>query len=179
MSKVLLVVGHPDLSQSKANKALVDAVRELAHVTVHDLYATYPDFQIDVAAEQGLLADHDVIVFQHPVFWYNTTPLLKQWQDKVFTLGWAFTMDGSPSKLVGKKAIVAVTAGVPAEHYTPEGANKTTLETLLSSWEATLRLCQFDIQPMVKLYGTAFGLSDQDLATAGKQYNALLASFAA
>ncbi|MEU2424411.1 NAD(P)H-dependent oxidoreductase [Streptomyces sp. NPDC007851] len=115
MSKVLLVVGHPDLSRSKANKALVDAVRELAHVTVHDLYATYPDFQIDVDVEQALLADHDVVVFQHPVFWYNTTPLLKQWQDKVFTLGWAFTMDGSPSKLAGKKAVVAVTAGVPAD----------------------------------------------------------------
>ncbi|MFI1708297.1 NAD(P)H-dependent oxidoreductase [Streptomyces griseoruber] len=179
MSKVLLVVGHPDLSQSKANKALVDAVRELAHVTVHDLYATYPEFQIDVDAEQALLADHDVIVFQHPVFWYNTTPLLKQWQDKVLTLGWAFTMDGSASRLAGKKAVVAVTAGVPAEHYTPEGANKTTLEALLSSWHATLRLCQFDIQPMVKLYGTAFGLSDQDLNIAAKQYNELLASFAA
>ncbi|MEV5533828.1 NAD(P)H-dependent oxidoreductase [Streptomyces prunicolor] len=67
MSKVLLDVGHPHLSQSTANKALVDAVRDLAHVTVHDLYATYPDFQIDAAAEQTLLAEHDVIVFQHPV----------------------------------------------------------------------------------------------------------------
>jgi glutathione-regulated potassium-efflux system ancillary protein KefG len=113
------------------------------------------------------------------VYWYNTTPLFKLWQDKVFTLGWAFTMDGSPSQLVGKKAVVAVTAGIPAEHYTPEGANETTLEALLSSWHATLRLCQFDIQPMVKVYGTAFGLSDEDLATAAKQYNELLASFAA
>lgn len=32
---------------------------------------------------------------------------------------------------------------------------------------------------MVKLYGTAFGLSDEDLNTAAKQYNELLASFAA
>ena len=150
MSKVLLVVGHPDLSQSKANAALVDAVRDLAHVTVHDLYATYPDFRIDVAAEQALLADHDVIVFQHPVFWYNTTPLFKQWQDTVFTFGWAFTVDGSASQLAGKKAVVAVTAGVPAERYTPEGTNRATLETLLSNWGATLRLCQFDVQPMVK-----------------------------
>ncbi|WP_326732530.1 NAD(P)H-dependent oxidoreductase [Streptomyces phaeochromogenes] len=179
MSNVLLVVGHPDLSQSKANAALVDAVRELAHVTVHDLYSAYPDFQIDVAAEQTLLAEHDVIVFQHPVFWYNTTPLFKQWQDKVFTLGWAFTMDGSASQLAGKKAVVAITTGVPADHYTPEGANQAAIETLLSSWLATLRLFQFDIQPMVKLYDTAFGLSDEDLATAAKQYNELLASFAA
>ena len=179
MSKVLLVVAHPDLSQSRANAALVDAVRDLPHVTVHDLYATYPDFQIDVAAEQALLAEHDVIVFQHPVYWYNTTPLLKHWQDLVLTLGWAFTFDGSASRLAGKRAIVAVTAGVPEEYYTPEGQNGITLEALLSNWRATLRLCQFDIQPMITLYGTAFGLSAEDLALAGKQHHELLASFAA
>jgi glutathione-regulated potassium-efflux system ancillary protein KefG len=88
-------------------------------------------------------------------------------------------MDGSLSQLVGKKAVVAVTADVPAERYTPEGLNKATLETLLSSWEATLRLCQFGIQPMFKLYGTAFGLPNEDLTTAAKQYNELLVSFAA
>ena len=179
MSKVLLVVGHPDLSQSRANAALVDAVRDLPHVTVHDLYTTYPDFQIDVDAEQALLAEHDVIVFQHPVYWYNTTPLFKKWQDDVFTHGWAFTVDRSFSQLSGKKAIVAATAGVPVEHYTPEGPNQATLESLLNNWEATLRLCLFDIQPMVTLYGTAFGLTDQELTTAAKQYNELLASYAA
>ncbi|MER5708458.1 NAD(P)H-dependent oxidoreductase [Streptomyces sp. NPDC002122] len=88
-------------------------------------------------------------------------------------------MDGSPSKLAGKNAVVAVTAGVPAEHYTPEGENKATLETLLSNWHAILRLCPFDVQPMVELYGTVFGLSDEDLNTAAKQYNELLAPFAA
>jgi glutathione-regulated potassium-efflux system ancillary protein KefG len=179
MSKVLLVAAHPDLSQSKSNAALVEAVRDLPHVTVHDLYATYPDFQIDVEAEQALLAEHDVIVFQHPVFWYNTTPLLKQWQDKVFTHGWAFTLDGSASQLAGKKAVVAVTAGVPADYYTLEGQNGITLDDLLSNWGATLRLCQFDIEPMVKVYGTEFAMSDEDRAMAAKQYAELLSSYAA
>jgi glutathione-regulated potassium-efflux system ancillary protein KefG len=32
---------------------------------------------------------------------------------------------------------------------------------------------------MVKLYGTASSLSDDDLTTAAKQYNELIASFAA
>ncbi|WP_308431652.1 NAD(P)H-dependent oxidoreductase [Streptomyces purpurascens] len=85
----------------------------------------------------------------------------------------------TPISLAGKKAVVAVTAGVPADHYTPEGSNQATIETLLSNWHATLRLCQFDIQPMVKLYGTAFGLFENDLTTAAKQYNELLVSFAA
>lgn len=179
MPKVLVVVAHPDLSRSRANAALADAVSGLANVTVHDLYATYPDFQIDVAAEQALLAEHDVIVFQHPVYWYNTTPLLKQWQDVVLTHGWAFTTDGTVSQLSGKKAVVAVTAGIPAEHYTPEGFNRATLGTLLSNWGATLRLCQFDVQPMVELYGTAVALSDEELTTAAKEYTELIASFAA
>jgi glutathione-regulated potassium-efflux system ancillary protein KefG len=122
MSKVLLVVGHPDLSGSKANAALVDAVRDLAHVTVHDLYAAYPDFQIDADAEQALLAEHDVIVFQHPVYWYNTTPLFKQWQDKVLTYGWAFTLDGSASQLAGKKAVVAVHCRRPCRALHPPKA---------------------------------------------------------
>ncbi|MET7458128.1 NAD(P)H-dependent oxidoreductase [Streptomyces sp. NPDC005574] len=179
MSKVLVVVGHPDLSRSRANAALVDAVRDLPHVTVHDLYAAYPDFEIDVEAEQALLAEHDVIVFQHPVFWYNTTPLFRLWQDRVLTIGWAFTMESTPEQLAGKRAVVAVTAGVNAEDYSPEGWVKATVESLLGSWEAILRLCQFDIQPMFKVHGTITGLSDEDLATAAKQYNELLASFAA
>jgi glutathione-regulated potassium-efflux system ancillary protein KefG len=75
-------------------------------------------------------------------------------------------------------AATAWSAGVSC--YTPEGQNGTTLEALLSNWGATLRrLCQLDIEPMVTLYATAFGLSDEDLALAAKQYNELLASFAA
>ncbi|MBT2551758.1 NAD(P)H-dependent oxidoreductase [Arthrobacter sp. ISL-5] len=178
MSKVLILVGHPDLAQSKHNTALLDAVRDLAHVTVHDLYAAYPDFQIDAEAERALLAEHDVIVFQHPVYWYSTPALFRQWQDDVLTYGWAFTFDGSPSQLAGKKAVVAVTAGGSVESYTPEGMNKTTIETLLGSWDATLRMCQLDIEPMFKVYGTVVGLSDEELTTAAKEYNELIASFA-
>jgi putative NADPH-quinone reductase len=71
-----------------------------------------------------------------------------------------------------------IDGGVPGEHYTPEGANQATIEMLLSSWHATLRLCQFGVQqPMVKVYGAVFGLPDEDLAAA-EQYSELLASFA-
>lgn len=55
-------------------------------------------------------------------------------------------MHGSASQLAGNKAVAAVTAGVPADHYTPEGSNQATFETLLSNWHAALRLCQFDIR---------------------------------
>ena len=35
---------------------------------MHDLYATYPDFFIDIHHEQQLLREHDVIIFQHPLY---------------------------------------------------------------------------------------------------------------
>ncbi len=86
--------------------------------------------------------------------------------------------------MIGCRATAPCSTGLPVVDVegstaSPEGTNQTTLETLLSTWHATLRLCQFDVQPMVKPYGTAFGLSDEDLNTAAKQYNELLASFAA
>ncbi|EEG86564.1 Glutathione-regulated potassium-efflux system ancillary protein KefG family protein [Proteus penneri ATCC 35198] len=43
-SNVLLVYVHPEPRQSVANKALLKAVRDLENITIHDLYATYPDF---------------------------------------------------------------------------------------------------------------------------------------
>lgn len=62
-SNVLLVYVHPEPRQSVANKALLKAVRDLENITIHDLYATYPDFFIDIHHEQSLLCKHQVIVF--------------------------------------------------------------------------------------------------------------------
>lgn len=41
---ILLIYAHPEPHHSIANKALISAASELGHVTVHDLYGTYPDF---------------------------------------------------------------------------------------------------------------------------------------
>ncbi|RAV24452.1 glutathione-regulated potassium-efflux system ancillary protein KefG, partial [Staphylococcus warneri] len=65
-SNVLLVYVHPEPRQSIANKALLNAVRDLENITIHDLYAIYPDFFIDIHHEQSLLCKHQVIVFQFP-----------------------------------------------------------------------------------------------------------------
>lgn len=70
-SNVLLVYVHPEPRQSIANKALLRAVRDLENITIHDLYATYPDFFIDIHREQALLCQHQVIVFQFPLQTYS------------------------------------------------------------------------------------------------------------
>ena len=63
--KILLLYAHPESQDSIANRVLLQSAMELDHVTVHDLYAHYPDFFIDIHYEQQLLRDHQIVVFQH------------------------------------------------------------------------------------------------------------------
>ncbi len=52
MKKILILFAHPAYQKSIINKALVNGVKDLKGVTVVDLYEKYPDFFIDVSAEQ-------------------------------------------------------------------------------------------------------------------------------
>ena len=78
---IYLVFAHPYPSQSRANRALFDAVRDLPGVEVCSLYDRYPDFDIDVAAEQAALARAQLVLWMHPVYWYSVPALLKHWFD--------------------------------------------------------------------------------------------------
>jgi len=93
--RVLVLFAHPAVHHSRVQRALVTAARTVADITIHDLYDAYPDFDIDVAREQALLVSHDVIVWQHPFYWYSTPPLVKQWEDLVLEHGWAYGRDGN------------------------------------------------------------------------------------
>ena len=65
-------------------------MRDVDGVELRDLYELYPDFYIDVAAEQEALGRSDVIVLQHPFYWYSTPAMLKEWQDLVLEHGFAY-----------------------------------------------------------------------------------------
>jgi glutathione-regulated potassium-efflux system ancillary protein KefG len=67
LRKILVLFAHPAYHRSHANLRLVEAVRDLPDVTLHDLYEEYPDFNIDVRREQDALLAHDIVVFQHPL----------------------------------------------------------------------------------------------------------------
>ena len=86
-------------------------------MTIHDLYEVYPTLSIDVKREQALLLEHDVIVFQHPFYWYSCPAILKEWQDLVLEHGWAYGVGGT--QLRGKITLNAITTGGPAHAYRP------------------------------------------------------------
>lgn len=137
--KVLVLFAHPALERSRVNQALCAAARDVAGVTVHDLYEEYPDLQIDVRREQALLLAHDVFVFQHPFYWYSTPAILKEWQDVVLEHNWAYGKEGKA--LTGKITFNALTAGGPEAAYRAGGYNGFTIRQLLAPWEATAALC--------------------------------------
>lgn len=81
-------------------------------MTVHDLYGTYPNFTIDVEKEQQLLLELERIVFQFPMYWYSSPALLKQWEDDVLALGWAYGTGGTKS--YGKELLLAISTAFPS-----------------------------------------------------------------
>src|SRR6188508_1129168 len=111
MRRVLVLFAHPVLERSRVNRRLADAIRGLEGVTFRDLYELYPNFSIDVQAEQEQLLAHDVIVFQHPFYWYSCPAIVKEWQDLVLEHGWAYGVGGT--QLRGKIWLNAITTGGP------------------------------------------------------------------
>src|SRR4051812_19800739 len=109
--RVLVLFAHPALERSRVNRALLEAVRSVPGVRLHDLYEEYPDLNIDVDREQELLLAHDVYVMQHPFFWYSGPAILKEWQDLVLEHNWAYGREGHA--LVGKVTFNVISAGGP------------------------------------------------------------------
>lgn len=138
-NSILFIVAHPLLERSRANRAITEAVAEVKNLTVHKLYDHYPHFDIDVAHEQELLRKHQLIVVQHPFYWYNVPPLLKMWQDEVLESGWAYGPGGVHLK--GKDFLLSVSTGGARESYAEGSANQFSMETLLSPWNQTVNLC--------------------------------------
>ncbi len=138
--KVLVLLAHPVLERSRVNRRLAAAAVEVPGVTLHDLYEAYPALDIDVRREQALLAAHDVVVFQHPFYWYSTPAILKEWQDLVLEHGWAYGDRGH--HLDGKLTLNAVTTGGPEHLYREGGANRFTVRQLLAPYDLTANLCR-------------------------------------
>jgi glutathione-regulated potassium-efflux system ancillary protein KefG len=136
---VLILFAHPAFHRSRANRALRVAAEGVEGVTVHDLYETYPDYLIDVDAEQARLDAHRHLIFLHPFYWYSAPSLLKEWLDLVLTHGWAYGEGGR--SLTGKTWTQAITTGGPARAYGPDGINRFSIEELLRPFEATAHLC--------------------------------------
>lgn len=149
---MLILFAHPALDKSRVHRRLIRAVPELPGITLHDLYDAYPGFDIDVAREQELLLAHDLIVLQHPFYWYSTPAIVKQWEDLVLEHGWAYGSRGTA--LRGKRLLSLITTGGGAAAYRHDGYNRFTVRELLAPIEQTAYLCGMEYLPPYLIQGT-------------------------
>ena len=152
MKKILVLFAHPRFESSRANQALIKRISRLEGVTIHDLYEHYPDFNIDISYEKELLIQNDIIIWQHPFYWYSCPPLLKQWIDMVLEFGWAYGTGGNA--LEGKQVLNSITTGGKREVYCEDGRNNYTIRQFLRPFEQTARLCRMEYLPPFAVMGT-------------------------
>jgi glutathione-regulated potassium-efflux system ancillary protein KefG len=170
--RILLLFAHPALQKSRAHRLLLEAVRDLEHLTLNDLYEEYPDFNIDVRREQDLLRQHDLIVFQHPLYWYSSPAILKEWQDLVLEYGFAYGEGGSA--LHGKKMLSAISSGGGQEAYQRGGYNHFTLREFLAPFEQTAKLCGMRYLPPFVAHGMHQRPEDAVMQAYAQTYRDLL-----
>ncbi|AJJ64488.1 NAD(P)H-dependent oxidoreductase [Yersinia aldovae] len=151
MSRILVLTAHRTPDESRINRRLIEALRPLPTVTVHELIREYPDFQIDVAREQELLESHDVIVMMFPFYWYSSPAILSEWQDAVLTYGFAYGSSGD--KLQGKPLQLVVSTGGKAQDYTPQGYNRYPALDLLLPFHAMANMTGMDFLPPYLVQG--------------------------
>ena len=95
MSKILLVVAHPNIEASIANKTIIENFISLHPETeIDELYKLYPDFKINIKKEQEKLLKADFVILQFPMFWYNAPALMRKWFEDVLEHGFAYGSKG-------------------------------------------------------------------------------------
>ena len=138
--KILWYLFHPNMAESRGNRILSGAAHQLPNVTVIDAYAEFTSGNINVEAQQDMLREHDLIVFQHPFYWYSSPGLFKDWMDRVLTYGFAYPPKEGRA-LHGKHWLQVITTGGPEWSYRSGGYNNFSMSELLRPFQATATLC--------------------------------------
>jgi NAD(P)H dehydrogenase (quinone) len=112
-------------------------------------------FSPDILGEIQKIKAADVVLIISPIWWFSAPAILKGWFDRVLAMG--VTWDGGKiyenGLMRGKQAMLAVSAGDPAEYYMPNGRHRATpLQILHPINHGTLAFCGFNVQePFVAL----------------------------
>ena len=139
--KHLIIYSHPN-SKSFCH-AILDKVEAVLaakkhDVVVRDLYALGFDpvlksgdlaaiqsgkIPADIKVEQDYIAWSDIMTIIHPVWWTGLPAMIKGYIDRVFSYGFAYSVDASGivKLLTGKKVIVFNTQGTPQDIYEKSG----------------------------------------------------------
>ncbi len=170
---VYVIAAHPNWRESRINRLLRDAAQDNARAQVCDLYRAYPDYSIDVAAEQARLQAAQLVVMLHPIHWYSMPALMKLWLDDVLAHGWAY---GGGTALQGKDLWLVATTGGTEASYHPQGYNRYFFDAFLPPYEQTSALCGMRFLPPLIFHG-AHRASNDEVASHIEVFRERLATY--
>lgn len=150
-SRTTVYFAHPYPRKSRAGRRLLQAVEGLPFVTVRSLYALYPDFAIDVDAEQQLLLETDLLVWQSPFYWYGAPAMLSLWFEKVLTRGFAYGTGGT--HVHGKRVLWVTTTGAPLDAYRPGAMHGHPFDAYVPAFQQTATFCGMRWESPLVLHG--------------------------
>ena len=111
LKKVVILLAHPNMKESQANKALTDAVKDMDEVAVYNLYELHNESTFNVDEWSKIISHAAAVIYQFPFYWMSAPSLLKKWQDEVFTY-----LAKTPA-VAGKPLMVVTTTGSEFEAY--------------------------------------------------------------
>lgn len=173
MQRVLVIFAHPAYHKSQANQQLIAAISTLDGVDVHDIYQLYPNGIIDTLAEQRLLQDYDILVFQHPFYWYSAPALLKEWMDHVLTQTYMYPRQNM-SPVAIDKLLTVITCGGSLVSYQSDGYNRHDIRDFLLPFQQTAVLCGMEYLPPFVVDGVHKNGDRKRLSAYAEQYRQVL-----
>lgn len=172
--RTLVLVSHPDIEQSAVTRRLLQEALQVPGVSVRHLETLYghDERRIDVAAEQAAHAGVERVVCVFPIHWFNLTPMLKAYLNRVWTWGWSHGPGGEA--LRGKTMQLVVSAGATAHTYSPQGVIQATMDEVLTPMKASALYVGMDYAAPLAFHG-CMGLTTPQLDAIAHDFRALLA----
>lgn len=116
----------------------------------------------DITAEQQKLLWADAVILQFPLWWFSMPAILKGWVDRVFALGFAYGVGEHGGErwgerygegtLTGRRAMLSVTIGGRAPHYSDRGVNGALDDLLFPIHHGVLFYPGMDVLPPFVTY---------------------------
>ena len=148
-AKVLLLYAHPESQDSVANRVLLKPATQLSNVTVHDLYAHYPDFyRYSLRAGTAASARRDCVPAS--ALYIQLSGIAERVAGPRAEPG--LLQRGGGNQLAGKYWRSVITTGEPESAYRHDGLNRYPMSDILRPFELTAAMCRMHWMSPIIIY---------------------------
>ncbi|MTW11910.1 flavodoxin family protein [Pseudoduganella eburnea] len=138
----------------RANQERLSFIDESGHAFAKGLQTP------DVEEEQRKILAADAVILVFPLWWFSMPAIMKGWIDRVWAFGLAYGFEGAGNTyrygeggFAGKRAMLGVSVGGPAQDYSARGINGPLDQLLFPITHGTLFFPGMQVLPTFAVYG--------------------------